>query len=145
MLTHVEFRSDMFPALEGEEELINPDLWGKRLADFLRAGLKREGIATEEPIAEDWGWVVPVVNTDFRLWVGCGRYQQYQDGFLLFIEPHKPFVTRLFRRIRTEDRIAEVQSAIDKMLSKEPGIREIRWWSYAQFNRLSTRDDIRTS
>src|SRR6266849_8909352 len=54
METHVEFRSDRFPPLEGEENLINPDLWGKRLADFLREGLARQGFETKEPIAEDW-------------------------------------------------------------------------------------------
>lgn len=41
MLTQVEFRSDKFPAMEGEEKLINPDLWGRRLADFLCEGLAR--------------------------------------------------------------------------------------------------------
>jgi hypothetical protein len=28
METHVEFRSDRFPPFEGEEKLLNPDLWG---------------------------------------------------------------------------------------------------------------------
>ena len=51
--THVEFRSDRFPAYDGEEEQINPGLWGKRLAEFLRDNLRTEGFETEEPIAED--------------------------------------------------------------------------------------------
>jgi hypothetical protein len=89
MQTHVEFRSNRFPPLDGEEQIINPDLWGKRLADFLRESLRKQGFETKEPIAEDWGWVVPVVNNPFR--IGCGHYQQYEDGFLCFIEPHKPF------------------------------------------------------
>ena len=33
MKTQVEFRSDKFPPYEGEEEQINPGLWGKRLAE----------------------------------------------------------------------------------------------------------------
>lgn len=48
--------------MDGEEKLINPDLWGKRLADFLREGLRQQGFETQEPIAEDWGWAIPVVN-----------------------------------------------------------------------------------
>jgi hypothetical protein len=32
--THVEFRSNKFPPYEGEEEQINPGLWGKRLAEY---------------------------------------------------------------------------------------------------------------
>jgi len=57
VLTYVEFRSDRFPPYEGEEEQINPDLWGKRLAEFLRDKLRAEGFESSEPIAEDWaGW-----------------------------------------------------------------------------------------
>jgi hypothetical protein len=33
MKTQVEFRSSKFPPYEGEEEQINPGLWGKRLAE----------------------------------------------------------------------------------------------------------------
>jgi hypothetical protein len=133
MKTHVEFRSDRFPPLDGEEKLINPDLWGKRLADFLREGLRKQGFETKEPIAEDWGWVVPVVNKQFSLWIGCGRYQQYEDGFLCFIEPHRPFVWRFLKRLDTRERIDSLREALDKVLAEEKGIRSKRWWTYEGF------------
>jgi len=69
--TYVEFRSSAFLATDGEERQVNPGLWGKRLADFLCEKLRDEGFETEAPFAEDWGWVVPVVNEGFRLWIGC--------------------------------------------------------------------------
>jgi len=72
MQTHVEFRSDRFPAHEGEEDQINPDVWGKRLAEFLCEKLLTEGFRTEEPLAEDWGWRIDVINDDFSLWIGYG-------------------------------------------------------------------------
>ena len=118
MLTYVEFRSDRFPACNGEEEQVNPGLWGKRLAEFLRDGLRSEGFETEAPFPEDWGWTAPVVNDQFRLWIGCGHYQEYADGFLCFIEPHTPFVRRFPKRVDTRKRIAELQQAMDKMLSE---------------------------
>ena len=139
MLTHVEFRSDKFPACEGEEKLVNPGLWGKRLAEFLRDGLRREGFETSGPFAEDWGWVVPVANERFRLWIGCGHYQEYPDGFLCFIEPHKPFVRRFLRRIDTRERIAALQQAMDKVLAEDGGIKAKRWWTYEEFNEPSAR------
>jgi hypothetical protein len=135
--THVEFRSDRFQPLEGEENFINPDLWGKRLADFLREGLARQGFETKEPIAEDWGWVVPVVNKPFRLWIGCGHYQEYEDGFLCFIEPHKPFVWRMFKRVDTRERIAALRQAMDRVLVEREGIRSKRWWTHEGFNKPS--------
>lgn len=135
METYVEFRSDKFPPLEGEEELINPDLWGKRLADFLRDGLRAHGFETEEPIPEDWGWVVPVLNKPFRLWIGCGRYQAYEDGFLCFIQPHQPVVRKFFKKIATRERIVALKRAIDEVLTEQNGIRSKRWWTYEEFNR----------
>ncbi len=76
MLTYVEFRSDRFPAYDGEEGQINPEMWGKRLAEFLCDKLLAEGFKTEEPLAEDWGWRVGVVNERFGLWIGCGHWLQ---------------------------------------------------------------------
>ena len=133
MQTHVEFRSDRFPAYDGEEEQINPGLWGKRLAEFLRDNLRKEGFETEEPVADDWGWMVPVANEQFRLWIGCGHYQEYPDGFLCFIEPHTPFVRKLLRKIDTQARVASLQRAMDKVLTEAAGIREKRWWTHDEF------------
>ena len=60
MKTHVEFRSDKFSPYVGEEEQINPDCWGKRLAEYVKQKLQVEGIETSEMKPEDWGWLIPV-------------------------------------------------------------------------------------
>jgi hypothetical protein len=135
--TQVEFRSDRFPAFEDEEKLINPGLWGKRLADFLREGLRGQGFETNEPFAEDWGWVVPIIGGTFPLWIGCGRYQEYPDGFLCFIEPHEPFIRKFIRKIDTRERIESLQQAMDFVLAEDAGIRDKRWWSYEEFSNPS--------
>ena len=88
MLTYVEFRSDKFPAYEGEEEQIDPDLWGKMLAEFLCDKLLAKGFKTEEPLGEDWGWRIDVVNEGFSLWIGGGHYQEYRRISLLHRTPH---------------------------------------------------------
>ena len=134
MQTNVEFRSDRFPAYDGEEEQINPGRWGRRLAEFLRENLRKEGFQTEELVAEDWGWMLPIKNDEFRLWIGCGNYEEYPDGFLCFIEPHTPFVRRLLRRIDTRERVASLQRAMDTILSDAAGVREKRWWTHDEFN-----------
>jgi len=134
MLTHVEFRSDRFPPYDSEEQQINPRRWGKRLAEFLREKLRGEGFETREPVAEDWGWYVRVVNQEFHLWIGCGNYDEYPDGYLCFIEPHKPCVRRILKKIDTRERVASLQRAMDKILSEEAGIRAKRWWTDKEFN-----------
>jgi hypothetical protein len=92
MNTHVEFRSNAFPPYDGEEDQINPGRYGKRLAEFLIRGLKEKGLEPLDPIAEDWGWVIPIKDERFNLWIGCGNYDEYPDGFLCFIEPHRPVI-----------------------------------------------------
>ena len=134
LLTHVEFRSDRFAAYDGEEEQINPGLWGKRLAEFLRDNLPFEGFEINEPFAEDWGWVVPIANESFDLWIGCGHYQEYPDGYLCFIEPHRHIVRKFLKKIDTRERVTSVQMALDKILVENAGISAKRWWTYEELN-----------
>jgi hypothetical protein len=126
--SHVEFRSDAFPPVAGEDEQVNPGRWGKSLAEYLRKELTAGGLTGGEPYAEDWGWGIPIDNADYPLWVGCGNYEEYSDGFLCFIEPSKPFVRRLFRKIETSSRVAQVASALEASLRAHPGVRDLRWW-----------------
>lgn len=130
MQTHVEFRSDRFPPVEGEDEEVNRGRYGKRLAHFIQRGLTERGLETEEPVAEDWGWCVPVKNEQFRLWIGCGNYEEYPDGFLCFIEPQKPVIWKWFKNIDTTERVSAVRQALDDLLNAE-GIRHKKWWDSA--------------
>lgn len=129
MKTHVEFRSDAFPAYAGEEDEINPGIWGKRLAEFIHAGLKDRGFDVLEPFSEDWGWMVEIRNDAFPMWIGCANVGGEGD-FLCFREPSKPFVRKLlFKKISTEADVAKLQTALDSILSSDPSITEIHWSS----------------
>jgi hypothetical protein len=134
MQTHVALRSDLFPAYPGEEEETNPGRHGKRLAEFLVAGLRKAGIACKEPVAEDWGWRIDVRNDAFTLWIGVGVYEEYPDGFLCFIEPHAPTIRKFFKKIDTRGPVEAVQRAMDQALTAEPGVRDVRWSTYDQLN-----------
>jgi hypothetical protein len=69
------------------------------------------------------------------LWIGCGNYEEYPDGFLCFIEPHKPTIRKFLRKIDTSARVGALREAIDQLLSTNPGIRDKRWWTFDEFNR----------
>ena len=43
MLTHVEFQSELFPPDPDEDELVNPGVYGRRLAMFLAEKLRAMG------------------------------------------------------------------------------------------------------
>lgn len=134
MRTHVEFVSDEFPPYPGEDEEINPGIWGKRLAEFIVSRLPDHGITTEEFYTEDWGWEIPVKNEAFPIYIGCSNQSDPGGNqFLCFIDPSKPIVRRgFFRKVSTVADVARVADALDQILSSHPGIRDLRWWSEAE-------------
>ncbi len=130
MRTHLEFRSDAFPGCPEEETQVNAGRHGRRLAEFLREALPKYGVATEEIYAEDWGWAIPIVNPEFSIWVGCGNYEEYPNGYLCFIEPTKPTIRRwLFKVVDTTTVVERVASALEAALQGRSDVEDLRWWS----------------
>lgn len=127
MKTQVEFRSSKFPPYEGEEDQINPGLWGKRLAEYLVQKLAEREIETGEMVAEDWGWYVPVRNEGFRLAVCCGHQNGDDEEFLCFIDPTIPIVKKLFKKIDATPQLIRLTEALQQILVSDPDIREIVW------------------
>jgi hypothetical protein len=127
MKTQVEFRSSKFPPYEGEEEMINPGLWGKRLAEYLVQRLAERQIKTTEIIAEDWGWYIPVENEGFRLAICCGHQNGDDDQFLCFTDPSSPIVKKLFKKIDATEQLTRLTEALQQILSSDPDIRDVVW------------------
>jgi hypothetical protein len=127
MKTQVEFRSSRFPPYEGEEEMINPGLWGKRLAEYLVQRLAERQIKTTEIIAEDWGWYIPVENEGFRLAICCGHQNGDDDQFLCFTDPSSPIVKKLFKKIDATEQLTRLTEALQQILSSDPDIRDVVW------------------
>jgi len=128
MKTQVEFRSSKFPPYEGEEEQINPGLWGKRLAEYWVARLAEHGIQTDGMIAEDWGWYISIPNEGFRLALCCGHQDGDADEFLCFTEPARPIVKKFFsKNIDATAQLTRLTEAMQRILSADPEIREVVW------------------
>ena len=127
MKTVVTFRSAKFPPYEGEEEQINPGLWGKRLAEYLVARLAEQGIETEPLVAEDWGWYVPLKNEGFRLALCCGHQDGDDDEFLCFTEPSRPVVKKFFKQIDATPQLSRVTTVLQQIQARDPDIREVVW------------------
>ncbi len=140
MLTHVEFRSDAFPPYESEDDEVNPGRYGKRLAEYFAAELRKRGETIADIVAEDWGWIAPIDNPNFDLWLGVGNSEEYPDGFLCFIEPHNEYLRRfpqIWKRVATADRVQAIQHALDDIVRSNSQIRETKWWTYEDFNRAN--------
>ena len=117
MKTRATFRSNKFPPYDGEEEQINPGLWGKRLVEYLVQRLSEKGIQTEEIVAEDWGWYIPVKNDTIKIAVCCGHQNGEDDEFLCFTEPSTPVVKRLFKKIDASGPLTQLTEALQQILA----------------------------
>jgi hypothetical protein len=127
MKTQVEFRSNKFPPYEGEEEQINPSLWGKRLAEYLVQKLAEKGIQAHGIIPEDWGWYIPIQNEGFKLALCCGHQNGDDDQFLCFTDPSTPIVKKLFKKIDATAQLSRLTEALQQILSSDPEIRDVVW------------------
>ncbi len=127
MLNMVTFRSSKFPSYEGEEDEINPGLWGRRLAEHLAASLRTRGFACGTPIAEDWGYFLPVTIDGQRLALCCGHQNGDDDEFLIFTNPSKPRVWRWFRQIDLSPQLSALTQALATVLESDTDIHSIAW------------------
>ena len=127
MNTQVAFRSSKFPPYEGEEEEINPGIWGKRLAEYFVDKLKGTGVEAEEIIGEDWGWYIPIKNEGFRLAICCGHQDGDEDEFLCYTDPATPIVKKLFRKTDATEQLSRLVAVMTKILASDPEIRDVEW------------------
>ena len=127
MKTQVNFRSSKFPPYDGEEEQINPGLWGRRLAEYLVEKLAGLDIEAEDIVAEDWGYYLPIRNEGFELAVCCGHQDGEDDEFLCFTEPSKPIVKKFFKKLDATSQLMALTAALEEILTSDPDIREVVW------------------
>ena len=130
MLTQVEIKTTAFPALPDESELINPGRFGKRLAEHLSRELEAQGYDAQDLVAEDWGWMLPLANAEFPLWLGIGNVDDSMDQMLVFIEPSSPTVRKLpffWRSIDTTQVVDLLQQSVDRILRSHAEISNVQW------------------
>lgn len=70
----IHIRSPKFPVLPGEEkELVNPEMYGKAVAQYLQEKLRDRGYEVPFFCNEDWGWFVKLKDApfDFGVCIYC--------------------------------------------------------------------------
>ncbi len=130
MKVEAEFTSDLFPAEPGEEELINPGRFGKKLAQFLAEGFRVRGFQVDEPGAEDWGWYIGLGGLKAPFMIGAGNMDDETNVFRVFIDPSTPTIKKFpFQKIDVGADLSQVSAALAEILESESGIRGIIWAS----------------
>ena len=89
--------------------------------------LSEKGIKTEEIVAEDWGWYIPVENEGLGLAVCCGHQDGDDDEFVCFTDPGTPIVKKFFKKIDAMAPLTRLTEAMQQILSSDPEIKDAVW------------------
>ena len=129
------FTSALFEIEPGEDEEINPRMYGRQLAAWLKAKLEQRGYDIEPIIAEDWGRCLMCSRQPFMLWVGCGSVVDYDTAqpddpppakenvvWYCFPMAEVPFWKRIFKRPDTAAQVSRLDADLRAILSDEPNI-----------------------
>ncbi len=127
------FRSTRFEIEPGEDDEINPGIYGKQLAEWLRARLEVRGYKVEPIINEDWGRCLMCSRKPFLLWVGCANVTDLdvspevvppkeQVTWHCFATAEVPFWRKLLGKIETEPAIAKLHADLGAILAAETTI-----------------------
>ena len=152
----VEFKSASFPKYPNEnEELVNDNCWGKRLAEYVNDHLPEHGVPTNGFLCEDWGWLVYLENADFPLFIGCGvmddgdleadesdseaarhalppstlpKLPQGVYEFVMHVNAEPSILKRLFRKVNTAPAVERAERALKDMMAAAPeAFQDVRW------------------
>jgi hypothetical protein len=132
------FKSTLFEIEAGEDDEINPGIFGRQLARWLKTKLQGQGYVVEDIINEDWGRCLMCQRTPFWLWVGVGNL--YEGPFEnppqpqstpakqdvvwhCFVATELAFFMRLFgKRAEVDAARARLDATVRGILESEPAI-----------------------
>jgi hypothetical protein len=128
------FNSSKFGIEPDEDKDINPGIYGRQLALWLKGCLEENGYKVEAIINEDWGRCLMCQRDPFMLWVGCGNVSDPDAThpaalplkeaitWHCFVSAEVFFWKRLFRSIDTGPGVSRLDGVLGKILGAEPEI-----------------------
>jgi hypothetical protein len=129
------FRSSQFEIEPGEDQEINPGMYGRQLAHWLKQRLEEKGYRVEDIINEDWGRCLMCSRDPFMLWVGCGSVTDDDTAQAGDDPPAKDrviwhcfataevfFWKRLFRKVETAPAVSKLYADLGEILRAEPAV-----------------------
>ena len=125
MLTHLTFRNAAL--VDEDADDYNPG--GEKLARLIAPALSAHGFEADEPLQEDWGWMIEVEHPVFHLWIGCHVGLEHEDDHLCFIKPDTPTIRRWFTKIDTTATIEPLKAALEAIVRSAQGTTDVAWRS----------------
>ncbi|MFK7972518.1 MAG: hypothetical protein AB8F95_19260 [Bacteroidia bacterium] len=122
MNTEIAIKSDLFPSYPNEEDDINPGVFGKRLAEYVKQALEKNGVAVADLYTTDHSYELRLDQFDFTVYIQLRNEESEENRFILFIDPQKPFIRKFFKKIPTTETIKKVYDTILNAFQNDQGI-----------------------
>ena len=129
------FKSGLFEIEPGEDADINPRMYGRQLANWLKMQLELRGYDVEPVISEDWGRCLMCARDPFMLWVGCGNVLDYSTAkpddppplkesviWTCITTAEVSFWKKVFNKPDTAPALKKLNADLAAILACEPGI-----------------------
>jgi hypothetical protein len=127
MKARVTFKSSYFPVEPGEDEDINPGVFGKALAAWVADKLRERGVSVEKIVEEDFCRLVLVQRKPFMLWVGCANAEASATEWQLFLAAEVGLLGRVFRRVDPAPSFSSLVAHVRAIVEQVPGVSAIEW------------------
>lgn len=121
----LEFKSDAFAIAPSEDEVTNPGIFGKALAEWLADELRARGHAAGPVIAEDFGCCVPVESKPHALYVTCASSDEQPDCWRVFAFTEGSLLGRVFRKDTRDEDVARVYGAVKAAITACMDVRNL--------------------
>ena len=127
MNAQVTFQTSFFKPVPGEDEKTNPGRFGLALAEWLKSQLEGRGVAVEEILPEDFGWVVMVSRKPFKLWLGCGNTEGSTTEWTVFPVAEPTFTQRILKKADTSAAVATLWQHVRALVPQIPDVSSVTW------------------
>ena len=124
---HVTFTSGFFLVEPGEDAKTNPGIYGRALAAWLAAELRRRGVPAEDPIAEDWGWCITVKRQPVAVRVACANVDGSTTEWRAFAFAERGPLQWLRRSGDPAAEVRVVRDHLAAIIPAIPDVRDIAW------------------
>jgi hypothetical protein len=121
------FKSSLFEIEPGEDDEINPGIFGRQLAVWMKQQLEARGYTVDDVINEDWGRCLMCQRSPFSLWVGVGSATETEAKdevvWHCFAVTEGGLRMRMFgKKNEIEATRAKLDGALESILRTEPAI-----------------------
>ncbi|MEG1235896.1 MAG: hypothetical protein RSE18_18970, partial [Acinetobacter sp.] len=71
------------------------------------------------------------------IFIGCNRYEQNDNLFLIFIHPSQPIIKKyFFKKIDLSTQLSHVSEILQNTLSDAELFHDVQWWSAEDMKKL---------